>query len=508
MRSPLNTPVLARHTAACLLISIPAYAAAAPAPDAAYPSVTAMAKAVCQGKVKPLALVDAALQRAKHAASLNAFVTLDEAGARAQAQAIAQSRQQRCLPLAGVPIVIKDNIPVAGLPMTGGTPGLADYRPQADAPVVARLREAGAIIIGKTQMHELAFGISGYNAMSQSGGQVGVRNAWDASRSAGGSSSGTGAAVGARVVLAGLGTDTGGSVRVPCAFNGCASLRPTMGRYSQEGILPISHTRDTAGPMARSVADVAALDQLIAGDAQPVSAVPLKGLRLGRVASMMQGLDADTQQVFDRSLARLQAAGVEIVDVSMPKLDDLNNAVSFPVAMFEARSDGQAWLDRYRPGMTLSALAAKIASPDVKGTYEGLVIPGKLPTSDGKLIDSEPIYQAAIQQGRPALIQLYAQTFREHRLDALVFPTVPVVAMPADAESSSLATFMRVIRNTDPGSNAGVPGMQIPAGLGASTGLPVGLELDGPVGSDRRLLGIGLSIEKLLGRLPAKRAAR
>src|SRR5207247_5915339 len=165
----------------------------------------------------------------------------------------------------GVPVVVKDNIEVAGLPASAGTPALKAYVPGKDAPVAAKLRATGAIIIGKTNMHELAFGISGYNAGFKTGTEPGVRNAYDATKIAGGSSSGTGAAIGARIVTAGLGTDTGGSVRVPCALNGCATLRPTVGRYPQGGIAPISHTRDTAGPMAATVADVAVLDHVVAG---------------------------------------------------------------------------------------------------------------------------------------------------------------------------------------------------------------------------------------------------
>ncbi|HSW26429.1 MAG TPA: amidase family protein, partial [Burkholderiaceae bacterium] len=246
-------------------------------------SASNAAEDFCAGKLSSEQLVSAALTRAKQRADLNAFVTLDEAGALAAAQrADASKGHARCRPLSGVPIVVKDNIEVARLPSTGGTPALKGYVPKADAPVVKRLRDAGAIVLGKTNMHELAFGISGYNPAYNTGAGVGVRNAYDASRSAGGSSSGTGAALGARIVLAGLGTDTGGSVRVPCAFNGCASLRPTVGRYSQKGILPISHTRDTAGPMALAMTDVELLDRVISG-AKPAKAADLKTVRLGLV---------------------------------------------------------------------------------------------------------------------------------------------------------------------------------------------------------------------------------
>ena len=131
--------------------------------------------------------------------------------------------------------------------------------------MVAKLRAAGAIIIGKTNMHELAFGISGYNTAFKTGAEFGVRNAYDTTKIAGGSSSGNAAAIAAHIIPAAVGTDTGGSVRIPCAFNGCMSLRPTVGRYPQAGIAPISHTRDTAGPMADTMADVALLDRVIAG---------------------------------------------------------------------------------------------------------------------------------------------------------------------------------------------------------------------------------------------------
>src|SRR5207247_2480603 len=235
--------------------------------------------------------------------------TLDEAGAMKAAEAFDAGRKKgSCKPLGGVPIVIKDNIEVARLPSSAGTPALKGFVPRKDAPVAAKLRAAGAVIIGKTNMHELAFGISGYNAGFKTGPEPGVRNAYDATKIAGGSSSGTGAALGARIVTAGLGTDTGGSVRVPCPLNGCVSLRPTVGRYPQAGIAPISHTRDTAGPMAATVADVVILDRAIAGGGG-VTPANLKGVRLGVVKTMLANLDGDTETAFRAGLDKLKAAG-------------------------------------------------------------------------------------------------------------------------------------------------------------------------------------------------------
>ena len=484
-----------------------ALAAATQSPTFAAPaSVAEAVRAFCAGQLGSEQQVGDALARAKEMAAYNLFVTLDEAGALAAAKRLDVSARGKggkaCRPLSGVPIVVKDNIEVAGLPSTAGTPALKGYVPKSDAPVVARLRAAGAVILGKTNMHELAFGISGFNPAFNTGSEPGVRNAYDRSRSPGGSSSGTGAALGARVVLAGLGTDTGGSVRIPCAFNGCSSLRPTIGRYPAAGIAPISHTRDTAGPMAVRMADVELLDRVItgAGAVQPAS---LKGVRLGLVKDLLANMDADTQAAFDGAVAKLKSAGATLVDVEMPKLGETNGAISFPIALYEANADMVAYLKRTRTGLTIDKLAEAIASPDVKGTYQGLVIPKKLPGPNNTVVDAKPAYDAAMKTGRPALAKLYAETFRKNRLDAIAFPTVPKVAFAANPDSSGVPVFMATIQNTDPGSNAGVPGVQVPIGLGATSKLPVGLEIDGPAGSDRRLIAIGMAMEALFGPIPA-----
>jgi mandelamide amidase len=305
-------------------------------------------------------------------------------------------------------------------------------------------------------------------------------------------------------VAGGLGTDTGGSVRVPGALNGCASLRPTLGRYPQAGIAPISHTRDTAGPMAATMADVALLDRVIAGG-DAIAPADLRQIRLGLVKSMLTNLDGDTEAAFQTALARLKAQGVTVIDVDMPELAQLNGQVGFPVALYEAYDDMVAYLECTGTGVTIEAMVAQIASPDVKGTYEGLVLPRKLPAPDGSFVDAKPLYDHAINIARPALQALYQQTFASNRLDAIAFPTTPRVAIASNPESSSLENFGLFIQNTDPGSNAGIPGIQIPIALGATSKLPIGLEFDGPADSDRHLLAIGIALDAVFGRLPPPR---
>jgi len=256
--------------------------------------------------------------------------------------------------------------------------------------------------------------------------------------------------------------------------------------------------------MAQTVADVALLDSAIAGGAV-VTPASLKGVRLGVYRPyFFAQLDADTRAVTEAALAKLRDAGVTIVDVNMPHLRTLNDAASFPVALYEAYDDLASYLERYRVGVTVDEVVAGIASKDVKGTYEGLVVPRKLPAPGG-VVDAAPIYQAAMQQARPALLAHFADTFATYGIDALLAPTTPHVAVPQGPDASSLETFLLFIRNTDPGSNAGLPGLTVPAGLGPTTGLPVGLALDGPRGSDARLLALGLAIERLLGRTPPPR---
>jgi indoleacetamide hydrolase len=483
-----------KHAAAALAMMV----VAAPALSADLTELTASeaAAAIRSGKISSTALVKALIARAKAKKGLNAFITLNEAGALKAAEAADAARKPdaRLGLLHGVPLAIKDNIHVKGLANSAGTPALKDFRPEANAPVIARLIKAGAIILGKTNMHELAYGIT-----SNNGAFGAVGNAYDPKRFAGGSSGGTATAVAARMAPAGLGSDTGGSVRIPAALNGIAGLRPTLYRYPQAGITPISHTRDTPGPMARTVGDLVLLDRAIAGGG-PIEAAPASGIRLGVPAVFWASLGAETKRVAEAALEKLKAAGVTLVEADLPEVPKLNDKVSFPVALYETPRDLADYLKIYKTGLTVPAVAAKIASPDVRGLFMTSIV-GDKPVP-------KPAYEAAIETFRPLLRQAYAEYFATHKVDAIIFPTTPLVAAPIKGSDETVMlngkkvpTFGTYIRNTDPGSNAGIPGLTVPAGL-SKAGMPVGLEIDGPGWTDRRLLAIGLTMESVLGRLP------
>ncbi len=438
------------------------------------------------------------LDRAAQFASLNAFILIEPDRVIAQARE-ADARKGRggsLRPLHGVPLAIKDNLDTEGMETTGGTPGLRGNVPARNAPVVQRLVDAGAVVFGKANMHELAFGITTNNRAFGP-----ARNPWDPERIAGGSSGGTGVAVSARIVPGGIGSDTGGSVRVPAALCGIVGLRPTVGLWSQSGIVPISHTRDTAGPMTRSVRDCALLHRVVMDSRVPVpAAAPLRGVRLGVPrADFWADLESETQRLCEGVLEALRAEGAVLVEADIADVMRLEGASGFPIALYETVVDLNAYLREHGLPMDFAALAAKCESPDVAGLLQGLASGGAIP---------EAVYRRAMEVERPALQETYRQYFAKQRVDAVIFPTTPLPAAKIGEDDTvmlngrAVPTFPTFIRNSSPGSVAGIPGLSLPVGL-TSARLPVGIELDGPAGSDDRLLALGQAIEALVAPMSA-----
>ncbi|PUE47460.1 hypothetical protein B9Z47_11050 [Limnohabitans sp. 2KL-1] len=440
-----------------------------------------------------LEYVHALLAQTDRLAHLNAWISRDPERLIQQAKVLdqASSAQPDHRPLAGMPVAIKDNIDTADLPTSGGTRALLASRPTRNAAVVECLLQSGGLIAGKTNLHELALGGTNHNAVTGA-----CRNPWNPLLIPGGSSGGSAVAVASRMVPAALGTDTGASVRLPAALCGVVGFRPSKGRYGSQGILHLSPTKDTVGPMARSVADVAWLDSLLAQDRLDMPRVSLKGLRLGILrGDFFEGADPQVLVVIEQALDTLVSEGVVCVPLDVPDLKRHNDATGSTLVMFEMMQSLPAYAEAQ--GLSMEALLAGVGSPDV-----ALLLSGQL----GHERVTATAYAAA-QARRQKLQAAYARHFADHRLDALAFPTCLMTAPPVghddrvDLNGQQVPTFKTLIRNTDPGSNAGLPGISLPAGLTAE-GLPVGLELDGPLGTDRHLLGVAAAIERALPPLP------
>lgn len=459
----------------------------------AFPDIASLSGLMSSGQSNSVTIVADALARAEQFASLNAFITLDAEGAAKKAEKLDRMRAGGVVlgPLHGVPIVVKDNIHVAGLPNTAGTPGLKNFVPLASNEVVLRLEAAGAVIIGKTNLHELAFGITSDNAAFGA-----VRNPYDDSLIPGGSSGGTAVAISAGIVPAGLGTDTGGSVRIPPSLTGIVGFRPSMGRYPSSAVTPISITRDTVGLLSRTVGDLILLDNVIVADQGPVKEIAPGEIRLGVPREYFyQNIDSETAIVIEATLARLAEANVRLIEMDIPDIDGLMASSAFPIAFYEVLRDLTAYLAEFETGVSFAELTAAAAGPDVKGVLE-------LVSGDGKT--SEAVYAAAMQ-AREQLRKNFQEYFASRQLDAIIFPTTILPARPIEGSMETVElngeqvpTLPSYIHNTDPASIAALPGISLPVGLTAS-GLPVGMEIDGPEQSDRRLLAVARALEHVIG---------
>ncbi|MDE2295978.1 MAG: D-amino acid dehydrogenase [Gammaproteobacteria bacterium] len=441
----------------------------------------------------------AVLERCETWRDLNAFITLEPDRVLADARARDRERRAGVVPgpLFGLPIPVKDSVNTAEYRTTGGTPALRHFHPREDAPLVAALRAAGAIVLGKTNLHELSYGWTSDNLAFGA-----VHNPYDTNRIPGGSSGGTAAAIAARIAPLGVAEDTEGSIRVPAALCGIVGLRPTTGRYSTQGCIPITPLFDQLGPHARRVADLALFDAVISGDRRPLPRVDLRRVRLGVVRDYwFTGLDPDVERLTEEALARLRGAGVQIVETQLPGLASLIAHTTIPVQDHDVRLSLAKYLHRYDPAVSFDQLVRE-ASPDIRAVFEDEVLPGS------PHFVTEAVYTEARDRYLPQLRTAVRDYFERTGVAAIVFPATRVPAtrigedVTVEIAGRSVPFANAIARNIAPGSTAGVPGLVMPIGLSRG-GLPIALEFDAPAGADRALLALGLALEPVLGRIPA-----
>ena len=419
--------------------------------------------------------------------TINSFVTLfQEQALQASEAADHMLRAGQDLgPLHGVPVNVKDIFATKGIRTTAGSKILSDWIPDEDATVITRLRQAGAVLVGKTNMHEFAFGVTTENPFYGD-----TRNPWDPERVPGGSSGGSGASVAAGMGYASLGTDTGGSVRIPAALCGIVGLKPTYGRVSRYGVVPLAWSLDHVGPLTRTVEDAAIVLQAIAGyDARdPASSrrsVPDYAAGLGEpVERLTIGVPADpfwdpiqpeVETAVRAAIGVIGGFDVQVVEVEFPRADLLPSLQ--PIILSEAAAYHHRWLQ---------GPEAADYSPRIKtGLLQGAVMPA--------------LDYVTAQRGRAALRSDAQELFR--RVDALVMPTLPVVAPKigesrTDAGGVELETTRALTRNMSPFNLLGFPALTVPCGFDSQE-LPVGLQIAGRPFEEALVLRLGHAYQQV-----------
>ncbi len=448
--------------------------------DLAFASIEEIARHFRKRKLSPVELTKLILARIDQLnPKLNAFITVTSELALAQAkkaetELFAPRGRKGCRdrgPLHGIPISLKDNIYTAGIRTTAGSKILKDFIPTEDAAVVGQLRNAGAVILGKTNMHEFAYGVTSNNPHFGS-----VHNPWDLARIPGGSSGGSAAAVAAGLCYGSIGTDTGGSIRIPAALCGIVGLKPTLGRVSVEGVIPLSPRLDCVGPLARIVHDAALLLEPILhrvkGELSPralikLSAEPRK-FTLGIPRDFfLDVISPDVHAAFEEALRVLKKQRVTFKEISLPLLnetEDAGNQIAWAEATYYHQRSG--WF----PSHTADY------GDDVRSRLE---MGTKVPATT---------YLSALEL-REKFIQQFHLALEDQSIDALAVPTTPIAAPLIGQETIRLGekdhpTRALLLRANRPANLAGVPAISIPCGFTPS-GLPVGLQL---IGADEHLL--------------------
>jgi aspartyl-tRNA(Asn)/glutamyl-tRNA(Gln) amidotransferase subunit A len=444
-------------------------------------SITELAPRLAAREVSSVEVTESCLSRIEaDNGRLNAFITVLGDQARQDARrADADIAAGRCRgPLHGVPISLKDLIDLAEVPTTAASRVLAGHVARADAVVAARLREAGAIFLGKCNLHEFAFGTT-----SEDSAFGPVHNPWDQARSAGGSSGGSAAAVVSGMGLASVGTDTGGSIRIPSAVCGCVGLKPTSGELPCDGIIPLSWTLDHVGPLARSVSDAWLLFQAMAGTPNPpplkTGGAPSGALRLGLLKPyFLDVLDDGVRDVFEGACAALAKAGVALADRAVAHAAD-TATIYLHLQLPEASAYHAPMLDTHPELYTL---------------------PVRQRLEMGRYVTGEDYARAR----RGAGVLRGEVDAALDGVDALVLPTVPIVAQPLGSTSLVVGGQPHPVRGlmlrlTQLFDVTGHPAITIPCGRSREN-LPVGLQLVGRRGQTTELLELAGVVERALAK--------
>lgn len=463
--------------------------------DLATLGLAAAAAAVRNGDITSEVYAAALLRRARARTELNAFIAIDEAAVLAAARQADKARAAgAAAPLLGVPLGVKDSYLTKELPTSLGLGSLAHFVPGEDATAVRAIKDAGAVIFGKNNLVEMSYGLTGDNARY---GQV--KNPHALGRVSGGSSSGSAASVAAGIVPASLGGDTVGSIRVPASLCGVVGFKPTTGRWPRDGVAPISHTLDTTGVLARSVEDCELLDQVVIGDReQPGSRADLKGARLAYAPrQFLELVDPEVEARFRDVVRRLQEAGAEVVEVDLG--DDYGSLVqttTWNIFFHETLGAISEFLGSHNVPTTFEAIYQGL-KPTLREAWGQMVLPS------GKGAVSAEAYRTALSVGRPEIQRRLDAAFVTCGAEAILQPTTPCTA-PLIEQQASFAiagrevSYVTLANHTVSASSVGLPGVSLPVGLSRG-GLPIGLELDARLGSDRALLSLARRIEGILG---------
>ncbi|HKM99110.1 MAG TPA: amidase [Candidatus Binataceae bacterium] len=456
--------------------------------------VAALGEKLQAKEISPVELTEAYLDRIQRTDDkIRAYITVTadlarKAARKAEHEIVAGKWRG---PFHGVPIALKDLCYTRGIVTTGGSKILADFKPGHDCTVWARLSRAGAILLGKLNLHEFAYGITSSNPHWGF-----VRNPYALDRIPGGSSGGSAAAIVARSAAATIGTDTGGSIRIPAALCGCVGLKPTWSRVSRHGVLPLAYTMDHVGPITRTVRDAALMLNVIAGHDRNDSTssrervadytqqldAGVGGLKLGIVRELMDGLSAEVQRSFEGAVAQLRALGATLDEVTIPSLP-LSGIINGIVTWAEATEIHQEWM----------ATRPQDYGDDVRRLLEvGMMIPA------GAYVRA--------QRARARVLAQAMEALASH--DVLIAPGTAIPAPKIgdsrrlDSDSGSVDVLTGILRFTQPFDVTGQPAIAIPTGL-SSDGLPLAMQIAGRPFAEATVLQVASAYEKARGALPA-----